>query len=147
MPAAGSRATHCKRGHALSEDNRYSGNGACKACARQKARIVYQVDPAKAIAAERARHKLKHGQILDSARRRVTGWEPERYHWQVMAQGLQCAICRQIPDGVLHADHDHTTGKIRSLLCGNCNTGIGMLKDDPVVLRSAANYLEQFSGG
>lgn len=39
-------------------------------------------------------------------------------------------------------DHCHKTGKVRGLLCKTCNTGIGHLKDDPNILRSAINYLE-----
>lgn len=63
-------------------------------------------------------------------------------------QGGLCAIChepesRQIK-GVtcsLHVDHDHSTGKIRGLLCHGCNTGIGLLKEDITVLHKAIAYL------
>ena len=42
-----------------------------------------------------------------------------------------------------HIDHDHQTGIIRGGLCGNCNTGLGMFKDNPDTLRKAVQYLEQ----
>jgi len=65
-------------------------------------------------------------------------------------QSGACAICHQ-PEthrrqGKLKAlavDHDHKTGAIRGLLCSDCNTGIGKLKDSPSVLRSAIQYLER----
>lgn len=68
-------------------------------------------------------------------------------------QGGVCAICRQPPAvvtgqryanryGRLHVDHDHETGRVRGLLCGNCNRGIGMLKHDPALLRNAIVWLE-----
>lgn len=49
----------------------------------------------------------------------------------------ECPIC---------VDHDHTTGKVRGLLCHGCNHGIGSLKDDPAMLRAAADYLEEANG-
>lgn len=39
--------------------------------------------------------------------------------------------------------HCHKTGKVRGLLCFNCNTGIGKLKDDIELLKRAVEYLER----
>jgi hypothetical protein len=57
------------------------------------------------------------------------------------AQDGHCAICRTAP--AEHVDHDHETGAVRQLLCFNCNGGLGQFKDDPVVLREAAEYVER----
>ncbi len=57
------------------------------------------------------------------------------------AQGALCAICRTAP--AAHVDHDHDTGEVRELLCFNCNGGLGQFKDDPEVLRAAADYVER----
>lgn len=35
----------------------------------------------------------------------------------------------------------HETGRIRGMLCSPCNTGIGLLRDDPAIIRKAAEYL------
>ena len=40
-----------------------------------------------------------------------------------------------------HIDHDHKTGKIRGLLCYNCNIGLGKFNDDIEIMKSAINYL------
>jgi hypothetical protein len=52
-----------------------------------------------------------------------------------------CAICK-IQSNILHIDHDHVTGKIRSLLCNNCNRGIGHMKESTDNLQAAINYLK-----
>lgn len=48
-----------------------------------------------------------------------------------------------LPGPTTHVDHDHTTGKVRGLLCKTCNMGMGLLKDSPDVLRRLAAYLER----
>lgn len=50
-----------------------------------------------------------------------------------------CAICNS--SGKLAIDHCHKTGKIRGLLCHNCNRGLGMFADDKLRLKKAINYL------
>ncbi len=44
-------------------------------------------------------------------------------------------------DGI-YADHCHKTGKLRGILCCECNTSIGKMGDDPERLRAAAIYVE-----
>jgi hypothetical protein len=60
-------------------------------------------------------------------------------------QGGVCAICAKAP--AAHVDHDHGTGAVRSLLCFNCNGGLGQFKDDPALLRVAARYVESHRAG
>jgi hypothetical protein len=77
----------------------------------------------------------------------------EEYEAQLAAQGGVCALCGRKPktgvkkDGgrmpALHWDHDHKTRRWRKLLCGSCNLGLGCLQDDPVLLRAAAEYIEE----
>lgn len=61
-------------------------------------------------------------------------------------QDGRCAICRGLigPEwyGNLHVDHNHTTGKVRGLLCSACNTGLGLFKDSVRRLAQAIVYLE-----
>jgi recombination endonuclease VII len=61
-------------------------------------------------------------------------------------QGGKCAICETTdtaPTGRFHIDHCHDTGKVRGLLCQKCNLGIGHLKHDPEIIRSAISYLAE----
>lgn len=73
----------------------------------------------------------------------------EEFEAMLVAQGGQCAICRQ-PETKLSAkgrvrrlsiDHDHATGRVRGLLCSMCNTALGNLRDDPALADAAAAYL------
>lgn len=54
-----------------------------------------------------------------------------------------CAICdkRQRNDRALFIDHDHTTGRVRGLLCSRCNTTLGRFRDDTRFLKRCLVYL------
>lgn len=52
-----------------------------------------------------------------------------------------CLICEN-PTKKFHVDHCHKTGKVRGLLCGGCNIGLGSFRDDVPRLKRAAAYLE-----
>ncbi len=61
-------------------------------------------------------------------------------------QNGKCAICGKHQTEfkkILHIDHCHETNKFRGLLCSNCNTAIGLLKDDIENLRCAILYLNR----
>ncbi len=75
----------------------------------------------------------------------------EQYLVMLADQGGGCAICGTSNGSsrnprVLCVDHCHDTGKVRGLLCDNCNRGIGALKDDPSLVRKALLYLEAYHG-
>jgi hypothetical protein len=53
-----------------------------------------------------------------------------------------CEICGRAPGKrSLHLDHDHMTGTFRGWPCSNCNTAIGLLRDNPVLAERVAGYL------
>ena len=73
------------------------------------------------------------------------GLSLEEYEAISEKQGGLCAICRK-PTGVrpnLDVDHDHSTNKVRGLLCQNCNKGIGLLDHNTQVLSQAKEYLQR----
>lgn len=69
----------------------------------------------------------------------------DEYEDMLAAQGERCLVCdrheSQSAKGRLHIDHCHETGKVRGLLCSNCNTALGLAGDDPARLVALAAYL------
>ena len=94
---------------------------------------------------EEADPEYKKRQV-DSVRRgylkRMYGIGMEEYDAMVANQNGVCSICGGPPRGrLLAVDHNHATGKIRGLLCGPCNTGLGQFKDSVETLTAAISYL------
>jgi hypothetical protein len=59
-------------------------------------------------------------------------------------QKWRCKICQSRLTGrTCHVDHCHTTGVVRGVLCNTCNPGLGFFRDDPRLLRRAADYIEK----
>ncbi len=79
------------------------------------------------------------------ARKRVYGLSRDDFREMWNLQAGRCAICleRLIDDGSrqAHVDHDHKTGRVRGILCVDCNVGLGRFKDDVSALRRAVEYL------
>ena len=78
----------------------------------------------------------------DYALRRRYGITMDDYLAAEHAQDGRCAICGVDGGGALCVDHDHDSGNVRGLLCNECNSAIGLLKEDVDVLDSAIRYLE-----
>lgn len=61
-------------------------------------------------------------------------------------QNGKCKICSLVPNGVrsngvLHVDHSHTTGEVRSLLCHRCNVVLGLIDENPEIAKRIIAYL------
>lgn len=74
----------------------------------------------------------------------------EEYLALAAAQNNCCAMCGDKETSInkktgrvklLSVDHNHTTGKVRALLCGACNTGLGLFRESPERLRKAIAYI------
>jgi hypothetical protein len=80
------------------------------------------------------------------ALKRRYGITVEDYEAMLITQDYKCAICGtdKCSSGRNFAvDHDHTTGKVRALLCALCNKALGSFKDNPVIIQSAIDYLKK----
>ena len=68
------------------------------------------------------------------------------YNEMYVAQDGCCDICGIHQSRLtrrLAVDHDHETGKVRSLLCTHCNTLLGLAREDTDVLEEAIEYIRR----
>lgn len=75
--------------------------------------------------------KIKH-------RYKITEFELLNY---LTTQKNKCGICDNVFNNNILVDHNHDTGKIRGLLCRNCNFAIGLFKDNIKTLKNAIKYI------
>ena len=104
-------------------------DAACRSCGTMTLRVNLRV-----------RGTICSRCLKDKNLRRLYGISLKEYETTLVAQGGGCAICQTTHDLVV--DHDHANGKVRKVLCRNCNSGLGQFRDNPALLRVAANYLE-----
>jgi hypothetical protein len=93
------------------------------------------------------KYKYNPKDYYDRRIRNVYNLTQEQLMSMYHSQNKKCKICGDAYEkvsrhGGLHIDHCHTTGKVRGLLCGRCNTLLGVSKDNVVILQSAIDYLQ-----
>lgn len=132
----------------------------CKRCNLDQKAVRYRAHPGPAIERARAwrrdnpeRERATKAAYVAAGRKRAVdrryqlkrkyGITPEEYDRLLDDQGGGCAICGRPPrdDIALHVDHEHTTGRIRGLLCFRCNNALGDFDDDHDRLVAALVYL------
>lgn len=79
--------------------------------------------------------------------KKVYGLTEAQYIEMKDRQNGACAICGIISQKPLHIDHDHSTGKVRALLCTRCNSMLGYARDSAEMLKKGIEYLENYSKG
>lgn len=142
----------CKREHdsvtkTCEKCKEYNRNWRAKNRDRDRAhgRKYYATHKAEVKERSRKRHAANP---LRSRRRHLIeryGLSDSDYEQILVEQNGVCAICSGPPKlgKNLDVDHCHDTGKVRGLLCRQCNVAIGSLKDDPKLTRAATEYLEK----
>jgi Recombination endonuclease VII len=104
-------------------------NYTCKSCLAVKTKIYKDNNKDKIRA-----YNLKYHYDLNEV----------QYNSLLEKQNGKCAICKEVKKNFC-VDHSHITGIVRGLLCVNCNTAIGMLKDNENIALNAVNYLKENS--
>lgn len=141
----------------------YKHMGRCKVCHNTRVREWQKRNPdkvvearnrwrskpdssAKELAAAKSWQKRHPKAVVKNSMRqclRVYGLSVEDYYEMVNKQSGKCYICGIIPSRRLYVDHNHTTGKVRKLLCSHCNLMLGMVKESTETLEKAIQYLHE----
>lgn len=106
----------------------------------------YQRNKDKCIARALKYRTANRDKVIAQKRFASTGVNQEQYEEMLKIQDERCAICNTHQSKKklrLAADHCHTTKVFRGLLCGHCNTGIGLFKDNIKSLEAAIEYLKK----
>lgn len=76
------------------------------------------------------------------------GLTMQEFYNMIAEQGGTCSICKKPDWGAAGpiVDHDHKTGRVRGILCKNCNSMLGLSGDNKDNLMSAVHYLYNSEG-
>lgn len=97
----------------------------------------------------------RFGRYLRHRLKTKYGMTVQDFETLLRAQDGKCLICECVvvvttaENRTRHGksatvDHNHKTGEVRSVLCNNCNRGLGLFGEDQRVLRNALSYLRIF---
>jgi hypothetical protein len=168
------KGTHCKKGHEYVEGSWFldkRGSRHCKPCNLERMRVWregkqvgyhnsnkthcakgHPYDAENTVYTQKKDGKMRRNckacGRLNHARIRFAkyGIDKEQFDQIFIEQNNACAICnKDLTDKKPHIDHDHSTGKVRGVLCFACNSGLGQFQDSPETLQKAIDYLSQFS--
>jgi len=94
-------------------------------------------------------YQKRKGKQRDRRLQLEFGISTEIYNSMLFEQNGKCALCKQSETRLLNGqvknlavDHDHGTGKVRRLLCSNCNVGLGNFQEKIELLKAAIVYLK-----
>jgi Recombination endonuclease VII len=153
----------CKQGHI---SDRRTTTGRCLVCEREYQqthpqkeyhRKLKQSEKYRQVARRRLEELIGTEKYRNQTRlthlKRKYGITEEQHTEMYESQNGQCAICSNLMVQIntkqrsnsCVVDHNHQTGKVRSLLCGKCNRMLGQANDNPTILQSAIEYLKRFS--
>jgi len=135
--------TKCQESKALTLFHR--GRARCKQCEAAYRRRWRSLNRDKANEWRKRRREREPEAVRDywrrTNRKRYYGLTEAEYQNMLESSGGACGICREPFCGRPSIDHDHKTGKVRGLLCKQCNFGLGHFRDKISFLNLAADYL------
>lgn len=147
-PKTGPMPRWCEPCKARKEDARARNRVAVRRCYKCQTPVPDAArQPGKAVCDDCRVDPRKHRENHEYWRRlRKYGLDQDQYERLLSNQGGRCAGCGAEDPGAKGwcIDHCHTSGQVRALLCNRCNTTLGLVNEDPAILRALANFIERF---
>ncbi|RWO22804.1 endonuclease VII domain-containing protein [Mesorhizobium sp.] len=117
----------------------------CNACRSRKQAAYTKTDAGKAsqkrfVSSAERREKRKW-----RVRHKKYGMSRDSFSEMLLAQNGRCALCSTDKPGSRYGfciDHCHETGRVRGILCHNCNSALGKLGDTPTSISRALAYVQ-----
>lgn len=130
--------TKCKEEKSLFEFNnhkngKYGKHHYCKICLRSEKNERYKNNEVYQTKIKENNYKRNYNLTLETRNKLLE------------QQGGCCKICDKnlnINKKSTHIDHCHKTGEVRGILCNNCNTTLGKVNEDIVILKKMIEYIE-----
>lgn len=124
---------------------RYRSSGDCIRCGRLRAIKNNKLNTGGYSSKSSKYYYENKDRVRDSTLQRRYGISAEEYEKLFERQNGVCAICEESckTGRNLAIDHNHSTGKVRGLLCVKCNRALGYFQDDRKMLSKAVKYLEE----
>jgi hypothetical protein len=134
--------------------------GRCKACEKiykaklylrnhaenkrkHKANYQKNIERYRELSRQHYRRTAKVSNVKRRCKKR--GITVEQYEQMLIDQNHSCATCEKwLHEHERSIDHCHETNIVRGILCDNCNTAIGLMKDSIKICESIIAYLRKY---
>ena len=142
------KCSKCKKNKSLSDFTKDKSRkdglcNTCKLCRNIRQKKYYEINRSKRLKYEKNRYKNNRNKFWAN---NIKKYGITIEDWQAMfeAQLGCCLICGTHQSKLkkrLSIDHNHGTGKVRGLLCNNCNRALGLFGDSVNNIKGALDYL------
>ncbi len=136
----------CKETKLLEGFNKSKSNGGysshCTLCSRDLGKRYHNPE-------KKRKEYIQNRDVVRNDRlMRKFGITLEEYNTKLEEQNNKCIICSKTVEEngkSLAVDHNHDTGEVRDLLCGNCNAAVGFVQENVVIAKKMVKYIERWS--
>ena len=125
-----------------SKNSNFGYSSHCRLCSRRLGKKYHNKEK------KQLEYRNKKDIFRNNKLKRDFGITLEEYNKKLKKQNNKCMVYGNTPKEnrkALAIDHNHNTGEVRDLLCGNCNAAVGFLKENIVIAKEMVKYIRRWS--